>query len=95
MTISNFSAFSDASHEISYLIFFRKLGKMLQNLSSAAVVIGPLRVKDKIMFKDSIQYGPQRDKTCLGFLTNLDSNKSSQLQRLARILTIHLKQVKI
>ena len=33
------------SHEISYLIFFRKLGKMSQNLSSAAVLIGPLRVK--------------------------------------------------
>ena len=26
-------------------IFFRKLGKMSQNLSSAAVVIGALRVK--------------------------------------------------
>ena len=25
--------------------FFRKLGKMSQNLSSAAVVIGPLRVE--------------------------------------------------
>ena len=33
------------SHEISYLIFFEKLGKMLQNLSSAVVKIGPLRVK--------------------------------------------------
>ena len=32
------------SHEISYLIFFRKLGEMSQNLSSAAVVIGALRV---------------------------------------------------
>ena len=51
--ISNFSVFSkiteikmlaDDSHEISYLIFFRKLGKMSQNLSSAAVVIGALRV---------------------------------------------------
>ena len=31
-------------HEISYLIFFRKLGKNLQNLSSAAVVIGALMV---------------------------------------------------
>ena len=31
------------SHEISYLSF-QKLGKMLQNLSSAAVVIGYLRV---------------------------------------------------
>ena len=36
---------ADDSHEISYLIFFRKLGKMSQNLSSAAVVIGVLRVK--------------------------------------------------
>ena len=35
----------DDSHETSYLIFFPKLGKMLQNLSSAAVVIGALRVK--------------------------------------------------
>ena len=33
------------SHEISYLIFFEKLGKMLQNLSSAAVLTGALRVK--------------------------------------------------
>ena len=37
---------ADHSHEISYLIFFKKLGKMLQNFSSAAVVIGVLRVKD-------------------------------------------------
>ena len=36
---------ADDSHEISYLIFFRKLGEMSQNLSSAAVVIGVLRVK--------------------------------------------------
>ena len=28
-----------------HTLFFRKLGKMSQNLSSAAVVIGPLRVK--------------------------------------------------
>ena len=34
-------------HEISYLNFFNKLGKMSQNLSSAAVVIGALRVKTK------------------------------------------------
>ena len=38
---------ADNSHEISYLIFFRKLRKRLQNLSSAAVVIGALRVKNK------------------------------------------------
>ena len=35
---------ADDSHEISYLIVFFKLGKMSQNLSSAAVVIGALRV---------------------------------------------------
>ena len=36
---------ADNSHEIPYLIFFLKLGRVLQNLSSAAVVIGDLRVK--------------------------------------------------
>ena len=35
---------ADNSHEISYLIFFEKPVKMLQNLSSAAVLIGALRV---------------------------------------------------
>ena len=39
---------ADDSHVISYLIFCRKLGKMSQNLSSAAVVIGALRVKVNI-----------------------------------------------
>ena len=34
---------ADNSHVISCLIFFRKLGKMSQNLSSAAAVIGALR----------------------------------------------------
>ena len=34
---------ADDSHEISYLIFLKKLRKMRQNLSSAAVVIGALR----------------------------------------------------
>ena len=33
------------SHEISYLIFFQKKGKISQNLSSAAVMIDALRVK--------------------------------------------------
>ena len=33
---------ADNSHKISNLILFRKLGKMSQNLSSAAVVIGAL-----------------------------------------------------
>ena len=35
---------ADDSHEILYLIF-RKLGKLSQNVSSAAVVIGALWVK--------------------------------------------------
>ena len=35
---------ADDSHDISYLIFFQKLGKLSQNLLSAAVVIGALRV---------------------------------------------------
>ena len=34
---------ADNSHEITYLIFF-ELGKISQNLLSAAVVIGALRV---------------------------------------------------
>ena len=34
----------DDSHEISYLIFFKYLKKMYQNLSSATVVIVTLRV---------------------------------------------------
>ena len=34
---------ADNSHEISFLIFFRKLGKMSENLSCAAIVIGALR----------------------------------------------------
>ena len=37
---------ADNSHEMTYFIFlFRKVGKMSQNLSSAAVVIGASRVK--------------------------------------------------
>ena len=35
---------ADDSHEISYL-FFKKLGKMSQNVSFAAVVMGALRIK--------------------------------------------------
>ena len=38
---------ADDSREISYLFFFRKLEMVLHNLSSAAVVIGSLRVKGK------------------------------------------------
>ena len=39
---------ADDSHETSYLILF-EMGKMSQNLSSSAVVIGALRVKFKKM----------------------------------------------
>ena len=37
---------ADNSHEMSY-IFVRKLGKMLQNLPSAAVVIGTINKHKK------------------------------------------------
>ena len=37
---------AEDSHEISYLIFFRKFGKMLKKLLSAAVVIGALRANN-------------------------------------------------
>ena len=45
MTMHENRLLADDSHEISNFIFLRKLGKMSQNLSSAAVVIGALRVK--------------------------------------------------
>ena len=41
---------ADNSHEMSNLIFFLKLGKMSQNLSSAAVAIGALRVNIPLVF---------------------------------------------
>ena len=46
---------ADDSHGISYIFFFRKLRKMLQNLSSSEVVIGALRVKAEITF-ESVTY---------------------------------------
>ena len=46
---------ADNSHEISYLIF-RKLGKMLQNLSSAAVVIGAIRVRGCNIYDNYMDY---------------------------------------
>ena len=42
---------ADDSHEITYLIFFEKWERCLKNLSSAAVVIGALRVKFHIQKK--------------------------------------------
>ena len=41
---------ADDSHVISYLIFVEKLGKMTQNLLSAAVVIGALRINSLLLF---------------------------------------------
>ena len=41
---------ADDSHELSYLFFFRKLGKMSQSLSSASVVVGALRGKIDLKF---------------------------------------------
>ena len=44
---------ADDSHEISCLIFFRKLGKMSQNLPSIAVVIDTLRVNGLLCMHDA------------------------------------------
>ena len=46
MISHDYCLLADNSHEISYLIFF-KLGKMSENLSSAAVVIRALKVKEQ------------------------------------------------
>ena len=43
---------ADDSHEISCLIFFPILGNTLKNLSSAAVVIGPLRVNNSSCMRE-------------------------------------------
>ena len=56
---------ADDSHETSYLLFFRKLGNMSQNLSSAAVVIGALRVNIHSE-SDSLE---QHKKKCPHFLS--------------------------
>ena len=52
---------ADNFHEISYLILSRKLRKMSEYLSSAAVVIGALRVnirfyKSKINLESSLEH---------------------------------------
>ena len=52
---------ADNSHEISHLIFFQKLGKMPENVSSAAVVIGALRI-------NSVHN--MNVNTCISHLTN-------------------------
>ena len=50
---------ADDSHEIPYLISFRKLGEKSQYLSSAAVVIGALRVKIASLIAESPIYSYQ------------------------------------
>ena len=70
---------ADDSHEISYLIFFRKLGKMSQNLSSAAVVIGALRVnafvKKKLLSSaDFLQNYFFFSKNILGTLSSVSNS---------------------
>ena len=54
---------ADDSGVISYLNFCRKVGKMSQNMSSAAVVIGALRVKGP-----SCHVRPSRTQTSLRIL---------------------------
>ena len=44
MIFHEYRLLADDSHVIPYLIYCRKLGKMSQNLLSAAVVIAALRV---------------------------------------------------
>ena len=59
MIFHEYRLLADDSHETSYLIF-SKIKKMLQNLSSAAVVIGALRVNlgtlDQVNLTNSRQY---------------------------------------
>ena len=43
----------DDSHEISYLVFFLKLGRMSRKLSSAAVVIGALMINYSRLYDHS------------------------------------------
>ena len=62
---------ADDSHEISCLIFFGKLGKMSQNLLSASVVIGALRVKIMSVKLRMFSY--------LSFLTYFDFGCSKEL----------------
>ena len=41
---------ADVSHEISHLILFSKIEKDVANFSSAAVVIGALKVKQLLLW---------------------------------------------
>ena len=85
---------ADDSHVISYIIFVEILGKMAQNLSSAAVVIGHLRVKrpstgdifSLLSREGSDQPAQMHSFSCidslLGFLSLLACTKFAYGQRL-------------
>ena len=65
-----------------HTLFFRKLGKMLQNLSSAAVVIGALNLSSNIVFQNSPATDSilARDKPMLlGLYGDLDENNPTFL----------------
>ena len=70
---------ADNSHEISYLIFGCELGKMSQNLSSVAVVIGTLRVKAK-----------QPVFSLIGWIFILEYSADSQIESLIPSLALQL-----
>ena len=56
---------ADDSHELSYPIFFRKLGKISKKLSSAGVVIGALWVNIRFY-----NLGPSFKKTYKAHVPN-------------------------
>ena len=64
---------AEDSHEISYLIFFRKIRKMSQKLSSVAAVIGALRVKTVVHFQAKFETKTARLKELQSLLN--DSGK--------------------
>ena len=56
---------ADEYHEISNSIYFRNLGKMSQNLSSAAVIIGALKVnpyKPSLLVVGNMQTVPTKTR---------------------------------
>ena len=55
---------ADDSHEISFPCFFRKLAKMSQNLSSAAVVIGALRVNMLLSSSPAMKKNASENVAC-------------------------------
>ena len=79
-TISKFAPFSKITNKAWYfmrivcwqtilmkyhILFFQKLGKMSQNLTSAAVVTGALRIKRACRYVSSIRNNVYRDEKSL------------------------------